>query len=215
MKRGIGMMAAGLTLAVASMPASADPYAGQYDYLATGTLTVKGADGARWLLAVAATSSGPVGSRPEQHLYVDLDRCVGDSCAPVGRWTRPLTAADIAITSTNNSLDGQPSTGRLRTVLGGLSLNVALDGGDVAGGTFHGLGSTTSPPGVAPAMTQYTFATGRVDLGGITCEVSRERRTATIGRVTVVDTLGNDTRKAPPANLPAGFLRGKARAHCS
>lgn len=225
MLRSVAAVALGATLSVALMPAQATPlmpaqatpYAGQFKYLTTGTVAVQGADGARWLLALTATSSGPVESRTQQRLYVDLSRCVGSACAAAGKWARPLTSAEVAITAATAVVDTQGTTATLRTVLGEFPLDVALEGGSVGGVAFHGVGLTTAPPGLAPSVSQYVFATGRVTLGGITCTVRREQA-ATVGRVTALDTVGDDARDArgaPPARLPSGFLQGKARPRCS
>src|SRR5689334_12338224 len=103
------------------VPAQATPYAGQFRYLSTGAISLQGADGARWLLAVFATQSGQVESRPEQRLYVDLSRCVGSTCTAMGRWSRPLTAAEVSI-AWQEPLGLQGTSARLRTVLGGRNL---------------------------------------------------------------------------------------------
>jgi hypothetical protein len=201
-------------LAGAVMPAHAEPYAGQFRYLSAGPITVQGADGARWLLAVFATQSGPVESRPEQRLYLDLSRCVGSTCTAVGRWSRPLTAAEVAI-EWQEPMGLQGTSARLRTVLGGRNLDVTLTSGNIGGGAFDGLGVSTAPPGVGPEFAQYTAAAGSAKLGALTCKVAQSD--GAIGQVETVDTVGDDTRDprtAPPATLPAGFLTGRHAARC-
>ena len=202
-------------LGVAVVPAQATPYAGQYRYLSSGPLAVQGADGARWLLQIGATQSGSYESRAEQRLYVDLTRCAG-TCTEVGRWSRPLTDAEIAISpfgATAYVVSGT-LTARLRTVLGGFNLDVTLsDTG--TGGAVDGLGISTTPPGIGPGVEQYSYAEGNAHLGALSCRIARSE--GSFGEVTGADTLGDDARDprtAPPAALPAGFLKGKRAAHC-
>jgi hypothetical protein len=212
--RLLGASAVAGMLAMSMASAHATPYAGQFSYLATGSVAFQGADGARWLLAVTATASGAAESRPEQRLYLDLSRCAGSSCVAVGKWSRPLTPAEVAITAPQALVETQASA-TLRTVLGGVPLDISLTGGTVGGGAFEGLGSSTSPPGISPAVSQYTAASGQLTFAGMRC--APISRGAEIGRRTMLDTIGDDERDprgAPPARLPAGFLTGKARPHC-
>ena len=214
--RALAAFAACAAVGVALTPAQATPYAGQFHYLTTGTIAVRGADGAQWMLALTATTSGPLESRPEQRLYVDLNRCVGGVCTAAGRWARPLTSTEVAITPATAVADLSNSKATLRTVLGGVRLEVKLDGEGVGGGAFDGLGSSTSPPGIGPAFAQYTVASGRLAVAGISCGVTGSGG-AEIGRIVTVDTVGDDVRDprvAPPAHLPTGFLTGKARPSC-
>lgn len=210
------LAAAAVTTALGAglVPAQATPYAGQFEFLSVGTVTFQGADGARWLLALTATASGPLESRPEQKLYLDLSRCAASSCVSMGKWSRPLTAAEVSISAPNALVDTEASKGELHTVLGGANLDVTIDrSSNVGGGYANGLGSSTAPPGVSPAFVTYTFAAGRLRLAGVTCRVF----SGELGRITTVDTVGDDARDprtAPPAHLPAGFLTGKQRLSC-
>lgn len=198
-------------------PAHATPYAGQFRYLSSGTLSVEGADGARWLLTVGATQSGSFESRPEQKLYIDLTRCVASACKTVGKWSRPLTANEVSI-STQGVLATwtQPGGARLRTVLGGMNLDLTLnDDGSVGGAAFDSLGESTSPPGVRPQVEQYSYASGTVNLARLHCAVAHNQ--GVIGQADGADTIGDDTRDprvAPPAKLHVGFLSGKRAPSC-
>ena len=214
--RTLAAAAVGAALSVAVLPAQATPYAGQFQYMSTGTVELRGADGNRWLMTLTATASGPVESRPEQRLYIDLSRCVVERCAVVGKWVRPLATAEVAITSATALIETQESTADLRTVVGGVPLAVHLDGDSVGGGAFDGLGSSTAPPGLAPTFSQYTTAGGKVTVAGTTCVL--RPKSAEIGRVVTVDTIGDDVRDprtAPPAHLPAGFVTSKTRLGCA
>ncbi len=203
-------------LGVAVVPAQATPYAGQFRYLSSGPLAVQGADGARWLLQVTATQSGSYESRAEQRLYVDLTRCAG-TCTAMGRWSRPLTDAEISVSDmgTAGVIVVGSLTARLRTTLGGLNLDVTLHNEGTGGGYIDGLGSSTTPPGIRPQVVRYVFAEGSARLGNVSCSIGHSE--TTFGVVDGADTLGDDARDprtAPPAALPAGFLKGKRAAHC-
>lgn len=202
---------------VAVAPAQATPYAGQFHYLSTRTLAFTGADGARWLLNLGATQSGAVESRSEQKLYIDLSRCAGSACKTVGKWSRPLTANEVSISGEGVPMAAsQPATARLRTVLGGVNLDVTLtDDGDLGGAALDSLGTTLSPPGIGPSIEQWQYASGTVKLATLTCRVAHHQ--GVIGEVEGADTVGDDSRDprtAPPAHLPAGFLTGKRSASC-
>jgi hypothetical protein len=203
------------------VPAHATPYAGQFRYLDSGTLAIKGADGARWLLALGATQSGSFESRAEQRLYIDLSRCVGSRCDSVAKWSRPLTASEVSITpgaypTINSMLGSSRGTAHVRTVLGGMDLDLTLQASTAGPGYgFGGLGTSTTPPGFRPQVGSFQSAGGSLRLAGLTCQVGAPA--GTIGEIEGVDTLGDDARDprtAPPATLPAGFLKGKRAAHC-
>lgn len=216
------MLAAGAvvaTLGVTLVPAQATPYAGQFAYLTTGTVSIVGADGARWLLSVGATSDDGVSNRTERNLYIDLSRCTGSTCVAKGRWVRALTPAEITLKSTGNVhvVQTEQGTGTVRTVLGDRDLRIDLREGGVGGGSFTGVNSSTTPPGIAPQLHDWRYAAGTLRLGGMTCKVGVRGTEAVIGSVMVVDTLGDDARDprtAPPAQMPAGFLSGKHKVHC-
>jgi hypothetical protein len=167
------------------------------------------------LLAISATASGMIESRPEQRLYLDLSRCAASACVSVGKWSRPLTAAEVSISSQTGVVDTTPASGTVRSVLGGAHFDVNLGGTSigVGGGYFDGLGSSTTPPGIRPGFVHYTSAGGTITLAGLRCRVTRGE----IGNITTVDTIGDDARdprNAPPAQLPAGFLTGKHAPRC-
>lgn len=213
------LAAAGIaaTIGVAIAPAQATPYAGQFRYLSSGTLAIQGADGARWLLVVGATQSGSFESRAEQSLYIDLSRCAGSACKVMGRWSRPLTDAEVTINAPLAPSVGvtQSSSARVRTVLGGRNLDVTLTGGGVIGNGVGGFVPTTSPVGVHPQYSQGAYAGGTVKLGALRCVVGTSQ--GAIGQVVGADTIGDDARdprSAPPATFPPGFLKGKNAAHC-
>jgi hypothetical protein len=132
----------------------------------------------------------------------------------MGRWSRPLTAAEVSI-AWQEPLGLQGTSARLRTVLGGRNLDVTLTAGTIGGGAFDGLGVSTAPPGVGPEFAQYTAAGGSAKLGSLTCKVGDHD--GAIGQVETVDTIGDDARDprtTPPATLPAGFLTGRHAARC-
>lgn len=215
--RLLGASACLLALGAATLPAHATPYVGSFRYLDSGTITVRGADGARWLVDIGATQGGQVESRAEQSLYVDISRCTGSTCVTKAKWSRPLTAAEISISQVGlvALATNQQVTGKLHTLLGGRDLVVSLTGHDVAGTAVDSVQSSTDPIGVGPGAEQWNVADGTVSLGGLRCKVLRGD--GTIGEVQRADTVGDDARDprtAPPARLPAGFLTGPHRAHC-
>jgi len=182
--------------------ASATPYAGQYDYL-TGRVQLRGADGATWRLALVATRSGALESRPEQRLYVDLDRGVAGSCTPAGRWSRALTPGEISITD-------DVTTGVLKTRLLGVPLQVSLAGRsgplDQVGLYFDSLRLTVGSvdqTGAAPGAGRERGATGRLRLGAASCPAEE----ALLGQELVVDTVGDDVRDRR-TNVPDRAPRG-------
>jgi len=216
-------LAAAAVTACALLPgtASGEPYAGQYRYLDTGRLSIQGADGARWVLRVVATRDGTAQSRTEQHLYVDLDRCVGTDCSEVGRWVRPLTPSEVTVEGQLSYplvTVGPPSeaAGALTTRLAGQVLEVRLTGeGGGGAGAFHGVGLTADPLGIRPRLTQWREATGVLRLTGAGCTVSVER--GRLGEEELVDSVGRDARNprsAPPARLPAGLFGGSRTGRC-
>lgn len=217
------LAASGVTAVIGSLvaPAHATPYAGQFRYASSGTVAFQGADGARWLLSLGATQSGSFESRAEQRLYIDLSRCAGSRCDTVGKWSRPLTASEVSITpgslpSLNSMLGPDRGTARVRTVLGGVTLDLILEGSSAgAGAAFDGLGISTTPPGIQPQVERYGSAGGALRLGGVACKVGTSE--GTIGEVTGVDTLGDDARDprtAPPSTMPAGFSNRRHPARC-
>lgn len=201
----------------AAVPAHATPYAGDFRYLSSGSLSIRGADGARWLMSVFATQGGQFESRSEQKLYVDLSRCAGSTCVSRGSWSRPLTAAEISVSQAGvvTAETNQPATATLRTVLGGRDLTVTLHASGPGGAAFDGAGTGNEPLGVDPQTEQWSYAAGALDLGGLHCAIGDNH--GAIGEIQSVDSVGDDTRdprSAPPAVLPAGFLTGKRAAGC-
>lgn len=209
------LLAAALLCAGLAVPAGATPYAGQFDYLSTGSLAITGADGTLWGLRVQATADGVAGSRSERNLYVTLSHCQANYCQVVGDWVRPLTAAEVSISPSPAPGFASPSTGALTTALGGRALKVRLAGDHVGGTSFDGVYPTTTPPGARPELENYAFADGTLELGGLRCTIERDG--GLVGQVTGADTVGKDARtpRTPlPAALPAGFLTGKRAPRC-
>lgn len=214
--RLLALPAVAAALAVAVVPARATPYAGEYRYLTSGPIAVHGADGARWLLQIGATQSGSYESRAEQRLYVDLTRCA-DGCVEVGRWSRPLTNAEISISpfGTQVLVSTGHLTARLRTVLSGVNLDITMRQSGNSYGAVDGFGLSTTPPGLRPTVEQYAFASGALALGPLRCAIGSDE--STFGEVTGADTVGDDARDprvAPPRVLPPGLLKGKGTARC-
>lgn len=208
------------TLGMTLVPAQATPHAGQFAYMTTGTVSITGSDGARWLLSIGATTDDGLSNRTERNLYVDLSRCSGSTCVAKGRWVRALTPAEITLKATGNVhiVQLEQGSGTVRTVLGDRDLRIDLRENGVGGGSFGGLNSSTTPPGVAPQLYDWRYATGKLKLGGMTCQVGLSGGEAVIGSVLEVDTVGDDARdprKTPPSKMPLGFLSGgKHKASC-
>ena len=201
--------------AALAVPASATPYAGQYDYAGTGQVTVTGADGRPWVLTVQMTEGGDLESREERQLYVTLQHCQANYCAVVGRWTKPLPSSEVSIDAAVAPGVGSTSRARVRTTLAGRPLQVDLSGDHVTGTSWSGFVPTTSPVGVRPELDNYSFAGGTIALGGLRCTIGDDD--GVIGQATGADTVGIDgrtVRTPPPASLPAGFLAGKRAARC-
>jgi hypothetical protein len=207
----IGLACAAVALTV--LPAQASPFAGQYDFLSTGGVTITGADGAKWVLTVGATEDDGVQARPEQALTIDLRRCAVNSCTLRGSWSKPLGDAEVdihaALTTESSDLS---STGHVLTTLAGRRLEVSLTADSISGTRFEFV-----PGGVdyRPHLTNFSYATGTVRFGSLTCALTENA--GQIGQFTGADTIGDDARtpRGPvPAVLPAGFLTGKRTAHC-
>lgn len=200
--------AAGAVALIAALgvpQAGATPYAGQYRYLDASTVAIAGTDGARWLLSVEATESDGVGNRPEQFMYVDLSRCTGSTCVSRGSWVRPLTAAEISVSPDFVS-------GRLRTVLGGLPLDIALrhDGPVGPGATNAGpvVVGGPAPLDLQPGVNAFYDGTGTFSLGKASCSA-----TGYTGAVVQADSVGRldrERRTAPPARLPSAIAGARA-----
>lgn len=191
-------------------PAQASPFVGGYRQMDSGSVSIIGGDGARWRLDVAATQVDTVQNRPEERLYVDLSRCNGSVCTVVGRWSKPLAATEIQISS-------DPNQGYLRATIGGLVLELALTATSpktpVEGTSVDSLGLSTTPPGARPGVSQEHAAAGYLRFGRIRCVAADG---AELGEVIEADTTGGDGRYAnpPPSHLPTGFLTGKRKARC-
>lgn len=202
------LVAAAAALGCAAAPVEATPFAGQYQLIGSGDVTVIGADGAKWVLEVDGTESddAAVQTRVEQTLHVTLSRCVAGACVEAGHWTRPLDASEIDVS-------GDRSRGLLRVAVAGSPLVLDLRNASVTIGTaFHGLGTEPTRPGARPRVSRYNFARGTLQIGRLRCAVEDGQ----LADVVEADTTGDDVRypTAPPSAFPAGFLTGKRAPRC-
>ena len=196
-----------LVLALLLLPfagsALAAPSAGQYRYL-YGTAVLRGSDGATWNVWVAATQPGQVESAPENGLFLDVERCVGETCTTVGSWSRPLASSEVSVAEDLTS-------GTLRTTLFGAPLQVALTGGTglydqvsvYVGGA--GIVVSTTEPGASPNAGREKSAQGTVDLLGLRCP---DHEAALAEETYAEVSLVERTWTAPPRVAPRG-LRGR------
>lgn len=191
--------------------ANASPFVGQYQYAEVAEYDYIGHDGALWQLTVRATAVTSIQSRPEQRLYLILERCLKGKCAEQGRWSQPLTADEIRFSDayTEGILSTRVGSTALSLVLYATVVNARDNPYGGSGGAFSGVGLDDSPPGVSPDFYRYHPAFGAIRVGAVACQVHQAR----LGEWTSVDTTGDDARFATPTpvSLPKGFLGSRTR----
>lgn len=188
---------------------NASVYAGQYRYLSSGDVEIRGADGALWKFAITATvqATGIVGT--EQRVYLKVTRCAIRTCEAISSGSALITDRQVAIADnlTTASLRAIAAIPRIA-----ITMSSKLSTGDVTSVSFDGAGFSSKPLGVAPSASQYRQAQGEMRIGELTCALGQG---AEIGKSTQVDTVGNDNRTlATPRALPPSLFRGPYSMRC-
>lgn len=205
-----------LGIAVIALPAlgssaGAAPFVGQYRGLST-SLTVVGADGARYEIDLVATQSVVSATAPEQALYLDIRRCTRTRCTVVQKSRTPLgpTQVDVSPDMTSVRLDVQ--LGGLRLRGDGTGAYVTPGSSDVQhpGVGLYPLETTSGGPTLRFDVTSTTH--GTVRLGSVVCA----GKTLDVFTFQAVDRIGDDVRDPHSAGdqLPRGLLTGRLRPSC-